>query len=192
MQFCSGHFWKMFSYINFHCLSLCLSLCVCDSTSNPTYLATVFCPLTCPFLTYCEKPCAQREDDKHPGRRSGIFPLIASVHLRWALGLPSVQIKNKERLRRETEGKDVDVLCSGLWSIDTSWQVGSVSWWVGILAASLSTHLPVNNLFSLMSQPIRGKAYWQAAEYTFHRPPGCWGQIKYIWKIHSFVAPQSL
>lgn len=57
---------------------------------------------------------------------------------------------------REKEGKDLDLLCSDLWTTDPQ-QVRSVSWWVCIEAASLRTHLPVNNLFNLMSQPIGEK-----------------------------------
>lgn len=61
-------------------------------------------------------------------------------------------------MQRGTEGKDLDLLCSDLWTADP-WQVRSVSWRVCIEAASLRTHLPVNNLFNLMSQPIGGEKH---------------------------------
>ena len=68
--------------------------------------------------------------------------------------------------------------------------VWSASQWACMLAASLPTHLPVNNLFNLMS----AKAYWQAAECIFFQGAhSCVSQIKCFWKIQSFFrrCPQS-
>ena len=61
----------------------------------------------------------KRADDKQPGRRGGISSVIASVYPGRADGdYHQYKLKTNKGCRGETEGKDLDLLCSDLWTAD--------------------------------------------------------------------------